>query len=173
MDLALFRFFNSFVGHGFDGVIVALASYLQYALIALFIGASLWPTRKYALLISGLGAAFIARFGVKTLIITFVERARPYAALPDAHAVISQDAGEQLQSLPSGHAIFFFALAMVAYRSDVRLGRWLFAGATIMGIARVVGAAHWPFDILVGAFLGILVGYIATIISAKLAPSSG
>lgn len=172
MDLALFRFFNSFVGHGFDSVIVALASYLQYALIVVFIGASLWPQRRINLLVTGLLAAGVARFGVKTLIITFIERARPYAALPDAHAIIAQDAGEQLQSLPSGHAIFFFALAMVAYRFDARLGRWLFAGATIMSIARVIGAAHWPSDILAGAFLGVLVGFIATIISAKLAPTS-
>jgi undecaprenyl-diphosphatase len=31
-----------------------------------------------------------------------------------------------------------------------------FAGAILMGLARIIAGIHWPVDILVGALIGIL-----------------
>jgi membrane-associated phospholipid phosphatase len=160
MDLALFRTLNALAGQGFDSVILFCDVYLPYILIALFAGASLWPVRNLKLLATGLGAAVVARFGLKSLLVLVVERARPFVALPDVHLVITPDIGEDLQSMPSGHALFFFALAMVAYRYNRHLGIGLYVGATVMGITRIIGGVHWPSDILVGALLGSLVGWL-------------
>ncbi len=161
MDLALFRALNALAGHRFDSVILFCDAYLPYIIIALFIGASLVPVRNLKLLITGLGAAVVARFGLKSILVLFIERARPFIALSDMNLVILPDIGEDLQSLPSGHALFFFALAMVAYHHNRKLGAWLFAGATFMTITRVIGGVHWPSDILAGALLGSLVGWLA------------
>ncbi len=43
---------------------------------------------------------------------------------------------------------------------DRKLGWWLFAGAALMGVARVVGGIHWPSDILGGAVIGIVTAWL-------------
>ena len=161
MDLFLFRLLNDFAGHGafWNGVIVFCASYLQYLLALVLVVAALWPLRRFRMFAAALSAAVIARYGVKSVLLLFIHRARPYVALDGVNNIIGPQTGEEYQSFPSGHVIFFFALAMAVYRYDRRLGRWFFAGATMMGIARVAGGIHWPGDILGGALLGMLIGW--------------
>jgi undecaprenyl-diphosphatase len=161
MDIALFRFLNAFAGHGavLNALIVFCASYLQYVLGLALVIAAIWPVKRYRMFIAAFTAAVIARYGVKTLIVHFVHRARPYVALQDVKNIIGPQTGEEYQSFPSGHVIFFFALATAVYRYDRRLGRWFFAGATLMGLARVAGGIHWPGDVIGGALLGMLIGW--------------
>jgi len=160
MDLTFFRYLNSFAGHGgmTDQVVVFLASYLQYVLGAALIVAALWP-RRVRMAIAAIISAAVARGLVKPAILLFVHRARPYIALSSVHNIIGPQTGEEYQSFPSGHAIFFFALATAVYLYDRRLGWWFFFGATLMGIARIIGGIHWPSDILGGALIGIVVGW--------------
>lgn len=159
MDLSILRALNGLTGHGWDALIVFCASYLQYILVGAVALASVWPVRRMKLLAGSLGAALIARLGVKSLLLLFISRARPFTVIGDLHNLVDTAPGENLQSFPSGHAIFFFALAMAAYRYDHKLGRWLFAGAAVMGVARVIVGTHWPSDILGGAILGIAIGW--------------
>ena len=158
----MFRYLNGLAGHGalWDGVIVFFASYLQYALGALLVVLALWPVRRYLMFAAAFGAAIIARLAIKPLILLFVHRARPYITLPDAHNIIGPQLSEELQSMPSGHALFFFGLAMAVYRYNKRWGIVFFVGALSMGITRVIGGIHWPSDILGGALIGILVGWL-------------
>ncbi len=162
MDLTLFRALNGLAGHSafWDGVIVFMASYLQYVLGTLLVVLALWPVRRIRMCVAAFGAAIIARLAVKSLILLFVQRARPFVTLDGVRNLIGTDAGENFQSFPSGHAIFFFALAMALYRYDKRWGYVFFAGALVMGIARVMGGVHWPSDILGAALIGMLVGWL-------------
>ncbi|HUO75803.1 MAG TPA: phosphatase PAP2 family protein [Candidatus Paceibacterota bacterium] len=162
MDLSIFDALNMFAGHGIwtDRLIVFFGSYLQYVIGLVFVIAVLWPVRRYRLAIAAIASALVARLGVKTAVVLFVHRARPYVALEGIKNVLGPQLGEEFQSFPSGHAVFFFALAMAAYLYDRRLGWWLFAGATIMGVARVIGGIHWPSDILGGAVIGILTAWL-------------
>ena len=57
-------------------------------------------------------------------------------------------------SMPSGHTFASFAglvmIGMLAPR-----GRWFFwTLAMIIGVSRVCAGAHWPSDVIVGAFIG-------------------
>ncbi len=164
MDLTLFRLLNGLAGHGalWDGVIVFFASYLQYVLIALLVVFAFWPARRFQTAYTAAIAAVIARYGVKSLLVTFIHRARPFVSLREVHTLIPADMSERLQSFPSGHAVFFFALAMAVYMNNKRWGYIFFAGALLMGIARVAAGIHWPGDILGGALLGVSVGWITT-----------
>ena len=162
MDTSLFLWLNSFIGGGGlgDALVRFLASDLQYLLGVAFVVAVLWPARRYRMAIAALVSAAIARLALKPLIVALIARPRPYVALVNVHNIIGPQTGEEYQSFPSGHALFFFALAMAAYLYDRRLGWWFFAGATLMGIARVTGGIHWPSDILGGAIIGILTAWL-------------
>lgn len=137
-----------------SALIIFGASYLQYVLAALLAVFALWPPRKFRTAVVAVVAAGVARLAVKPFILLFVHRARPN--------------GVEFDSFPSGHALFFFALATVVWRHDKRWGWVFFIGATLMGIARVLGGLHWPTDILGGAVLGIAVGWAIDSLYARL-----
>jgi undecaprenyl-diphosphatase len=104
-------------------------------------------------------AALLARFAVKGLILLFYTNPRPYAG--DFSAIqLAATPGEDFQSFPSGHALFFFAAAMAIYRYDKKLGILFFAAASLISLARIFVGVHWPSDILAGALLGILTGWL-------------
>lgn len=100
------------------------------------------------------GAGLIARFAVKGIITYFYPYPRPFVALQSVHALIAS-VGENYQSFPSGHAIFFFAFASVINHFDKKWGMVFFVTAILMGIARVAAGVHYPSDIVAGAVLGI------------------
>ncbi|MBO4480052.1 MAG: phosphatase PAP2 family protein [Alphaproteobacteria bacterium] len=70
-------------------------------------------------------------------------------------------------SMPSGHTLASFAglimIGMLAPR-----GRWYaFTFAVIIGLSRVCVGAHWPSDIVVGAFIGIVAANIVKYVLSK------
>ena len=72
---------------------------------------------------------------------------------------------------PSGHTTFSFALAWLLMQAYPRGTPLWFGIAIAIGWSRVEGHAHFPYQVLCGAFLGTAVGWI---ISHKIArPPSG
>ncbi|MXX09872.1 MAG: phosphatase PAP2 family protein [Nitrospira sp. SB0677_bin_15] len=65
-----------------------------------------------------------------------------------------------LDAFPSGHAAASFAVAAVLARYfPAWRGLW-YGSALFVGMARVAGGSHFPTDVLGGAVLGFLIGYI-------------
>jgi len=95
-------------------------------------------------------AAFLARFGIVSLIRLIFFRPRPFID----HQVNLLLAHQSDASFPSGHAAFFFALSLVVYIFNKKAGFLFLAVSSLMGFARVFGGIHYPSDI----FGGILVG---------------
>lgn len=162
LDVAIFNALNGLAGHGalLDWFIKFCASYVPYLLAILLVIIALWPIRRYRMFFAAVLSGAIARLALKPLILVFIHRARPYIALPTAHNVIGPQLGEEFQSFPSGHAVFFFALAMAIFMYNRKWGWVFFAGATLMGLARIAGGIHWPSDILGGAIIGILTAWV-------------
>lgn len=150
-----------------DALIIFCASYIPYVLLAMLVAFAFWPVHRFRAAGIALVAAAIARLVVKPVILLFVHRARPYVALQTIRNIIGPQTGEEYQSFPSGHALFFFALAMVVYRHDKRWGFAFFVGAILMGIGRVLGGIHWPSDVVGGALIGILVGWLVDLCYAR------
>lgn len=79
---------------------------------------------------------------------------RPYQYL---HGVKTLLVYGDFDSFPSLHAAFSFALAFLVLKRHRTWGIVLFAMATLVGLSRVFVGVHFPIDIIVGAFLGVLI----------------
>lgn len=173
LDTQLFHFFNGLAGQSpfVDWLIVFFASYLAYILVALFLILVLFSAysrreKLEILLVVGL-SSIIARFGVTETIRFFYHRPRPFSVLP-VHQLLTDGAW----SFPSGHATFFFALATVAYLYNKKWGIAFFAASLLIGVSRVVAGVHYPSDIIGGALIGGIVGYLVFFIAYRFVPQT-
>ncbi len=97
-----------------------------------------------------------------------IDNPRPLAAL-GADAVNVIGVALRHGSFPSGHTATAFTLAGVICLRGVRpaLVVIMLLLATLAGISRAVVGAHWPLDILAGAFGGWLAAVIGVALSDK------
>lgn len=72
-----------------------------------------------------------------------------------------------MDSFPSGHAMFFGALAMSLYFVNKKMGYLYFVVALIIGLARVASGIHFPIDIFFGYIFGIIIAVIFNLIFKK------
>lgn len=155
-DLKFFYFFNNLVGKWpvFDATIVFLADYFEYFVVALFIAILFlapFYKDKLKVFLTAVISVVLSRFIITEIIRFLYCRPRPFISY-----AVSRLVSENHCSFPSGHATFFFALAMATYFYNKKLGAWFFAAAILMGLSRVIAGVHYPLDILAGAIVGIL-----------------
>ncbi len=161
LDIKLFYLLNNLAGkYGFfDSLVIFLAEYLSYFLIAIFLlllffSGYIKREKLYLFWVTAISAT-IARFGVTEFIRFFYHRPRPFSVLP-AHQLIIDNSW----SFPSGHSTFFFAMAAAVYCYNKKWGIGFFVAALLMNTSRVIAGVHYPSDILGGMIIGITVAYI-------------
>jgi len=82
----------------------------------------------------------------------FWDRERPY----EAHAGVHVFGGRSRDpSFPSDHASAAFGIAFGVFLFDRLAGAFLLAGATVIGVGRVLVGAHYPLDVVAGALIGV------------------
>ena len=112
------------------------------------------------------GAAFVAGAGAwlaSSALKEIVERPRPRLA---GLGRVPREVADGF-SWPSSHAAIAAALATVLLLTFARgrFGRGLvIAAAVLVAVARVYLGAHWGLDVLGGAALGVLAGYVAVLV---------
>ena len=168
LDTQLLFFFNNLAGQSslVDSAIVFLATYLAYILIILFLGLlffSAYQRREKIeiLLVTGL-SALVARFGITEVIRFFIHRPRPFVTF-NLHPLVA----ESSYSFPSGHAMFFFAMATAIYLYHKKWGTAFFIGAALICAARIAAGVHYPSDILGGAIIGATTAYFIYFFTQK------
>jgi undecaprenyl-diphosphatase len=164
-DLTVFNAVHSLAGASpfLDIEAIFLARFFPYFLIAAFFVFLAfqrnWRLRFYYFALAAL-ATIISRGIILETIRIIHFRARPPVVLSFEPLIPFDPAAA---SFPSGHASFFFALATAIFLVNRRWGLWFFAGALLMGVARIFVGVHWPSDIIAGAILGIATAIITDI----------
>ncbi|TSD02740.1 MAG: Bacitracin transport permease protein BCRC [Parcubacteria group bacterium Athens0714_26] len=164
MNEQLFYYLNSFAGRAvwLDDLIIFFGTYLAYILVAVFLIVVI-RDKNWKMLFISAASVFLSRLVVTELIRFFYFLPRPFVN-NTIYQLISHDASG---SFPSGHAAFFFALAMVIYFFHKKWGMVFFVCALLMGMARIVAGIHWPIDILGGAVIGIFSAWLVNKISKR------
>src|SRR3989338_185560 len=157
-ELGFFNFLYGLAGQSkiLDWFIIFLVEYLPYFLIILFFFFLLkekdFQTRFYYFSFTAL-ALILSRGIITEIIRFFYHRPRPFLAL-NFTALINHSSSN---SLPSGHAVFYFTLVILFFLFKGELWQrwrlWFLGGVILMGIARVSAGAHWPLDIVSGFFV--------------------
>ena len=63
-------------------------------------------------------------------------------------------------SMPSGHTTVTFAGLVMIGMLAPRYKPWTWTLAVLVGLSRVAYGAHWPSDVLLGAFIGMVIADI-------------
>lgn len=168
-DIEIFQIINGLAGKSeiADALGIFLGEYLAYILAFILAIALFYSMRGKIMFIFSLIAGFVARLIIKPIIVLLLARQRPYECLSQFSLLIPVSANDSLESFPSGHAIFFFAISTVIYNFNKKLGIFFFIASFLMGIARIFIGVHFPTDILAGAILGILVGVCVNLLYNK------
>src|SRR3989344_2774885 len=155
MNLYFLNFFHAFAGQSvfLDRLVIFGAEYLIYFLIAeVIIFLLLRRDHLFEKMVVIVGGAALA-WGASQTINMLSPVARPFLDLPIQPLFVHGG----MDSFPSGHSTFTFALATGLFFYNKWLGALFFFGALLVGLSRVVAGVHWPLDILGGALVGVLV----------------
>lgn len=115
------------------------------------------------------GAAILVAESVSGALKEWADRERPPLSNPDPEPLVDLPA---TFSFPSGHATVSFACATVLSLAVPRLTLPLFALATLIAFSRVYVGVHYPFDVLVGAVLGVAIAIALRMLAAALRRSA-
>jgi len=101
-----------------------------------------------------LALVFIASFLIATWMKTYFKVPRPCIGLPGCPTSYS---------FPSRHAVVIFALvtAIALQQRDYRINILLFLFAIVISAYRLFIVVHRPVDIVVGAIIGFIIGYLS------------
>ena len=166
MDFYIFQQINNLAGKYFrlDYSAIFFAEYSGYVLIAcIFLFFLKNPKKYFPMAIAGLFAAILARFGIVEMIRFFWAKPRPFIENNVTLLLNRADTA----SFPSGHAAFYFALSLVVYSYNKKAGILFFFAGFLMGLSRIFVGVHWPSDILAGAIVGILAGWLVVNLSRR------
>ena len=112
--------------------------------------------RHRRLFFYALCSLILSRLAIVEDIRWFYKRPRPATVQDEVNALISVTN----PAFPSGHAVFYFAIASAFYFYDRKLGLIALALAAFLSIARIYLGVHYPSDIVAGAAIGFGASYL-------------
>ena len=153
-DVYLFYTINT-MSFGMLDTLIVIVSYLGAFYVWLGFAAVSWINKNYtraSYVLTGIAVSMIPTFILKLVIM----RPRPYEAL----APFKQLVGEMLSSFPSADVVLIFTMMIVLTHLSRRYLVPMFILAIAVAFARVFVGVHYPFDVIFGALMGIILGII-------------
>lgn len=170
MDLYLFHQINQWVFRYFwlDIFGKFCAQYLGYVLVLFLFLFLVVRFRKYwKMAVQAVISAILARLVFVEIIRWILPRPRPFLENNNVNLLL-ENVGHIHNSFPSGHAAFFFAFSIIVYFYNKKAGILFLIGSFLICLARIFVGIHWPSDILAGAIVGILSGWLVFVFSKKM-----
>ncbi|HPU24129.1 MAG TPA: phosphatase PAP2 family protein [Candidatus Kapabacteria bacterium] len=161
IDLYLFKLFNqAFVNPIFDAIMPIITkekNLLPVYAIALFI--LIWKGGRRGQIVALLLiiTVVISDQLSSTVIKNFVGRLRPCHELIDVRLLVNCGSGK---SFPSSHAVNIFAAAILLSGFFRRYWYIFISIAIIIAYTRVYCGVHYPSDVIAGAIIGSVIGYL-------------
>jgi len=156
----IFLWLNGLVGQSvvLDAVALFGARDLIYIMGAVFVGLLMKakPIRRPQILIASVLCLVV---GLQLVVLIHRLHPNPRPQATDIPVVALIDYADNY-SFPSRHTLIAFLLAVLVFSLRPSFGIAFLAGATIIGLARVVVGVHWPLDVLGGALIGLSIGYL-------------
>lgn len=157
IDTTLFIFFNMQLANPVFDIVMPFVTYRQtwYPVWVVLTIGLLWKGGKkgrFVVLIAILSVA-LADQVVNQLLKPWFQRVRPCNVVEGVHLLLNKKTSH---SMPSSHAANFFAVGTVFayFYRKYQVIFWFFA--SLVAYSRVAVGVHYPFDILVGSFSGVL-----------------
>ncbi|MCM2271104.1 MAG: phosphatase PAP2 family protein [candidate division Zixibacteria bacterium] len=159
LDRALFYFINVQLANPVTDLVMPFVTSdaVLRVLFAIAILLILWRGDKRTRLMvifSGLTLALTDQAAANLLKDIF-ERVRPCRDLPDVHLLVNCGAAF---SMPSAHAANAFGQALFWGNGRMKVFAWLLIVASLISVSRIFVGVHYPFDVLVGALVGAMIG---------------
>ena len=115
------------------------------------------------------GATILIAESVSGALKGWIDRNRPPLHDPDPEPLVQLPV---THSFPSGHATVAFACATVLALAVPRLRVPLFVLAVLIAFSRVYVGVHYPFDVLAGALLGVVLARALRMLAGALRRSA-
>ncbi|MEA3489869.1 MAG: phosphatase PAP2 family protein [Candidatus Omnitrophota bacterium] len=164
IDTAVFYFFSKTCHNAVLDVLMPCVTELGNSKILFLIAVIFLFIRKKRIRISGilLMAGLLFSYYTVHALKDLVERPRPFMVLEGVTALISVDG----PSFPSGHATVAFFTALIMTKC---FRRWyiFYSAAAAVAVSRIYLGVHYPLDVVAGAVLGTVIGYILVHVSKK------
>lgn len=169
LDTSLFLLINGLAGRVpiVDELFKGIANDYFLPIIACLILVALWfgtrdirkrEVNQKAIIASAISIGMAN--GIVALCDHFYFRARPFAVLPPSqvHLLFYKPT---VSSFPSDFAALLFAIAFPILIKNKKFGLTFLSIALLGSFARVYVGIHYPLDILGGAVIGVLSGFLA------------
>jgi undecaprenyl-diphosphatase len=165
IDVSVFYFFNHTLSNkAFDNFFSSITNvnnwYIAYIILWCILFFNGGKKGKIAAILVLLLITATDQIGFKILKEYFA-RIRPCNVLPN---VLTPLGCNGTYSFPSNHALNNFAGATFFYRLYPKLKWILFIIASLIAISRIYLGLHYPSDVLGGAIIGVMFGYLFSLI---------
>ena len=168
IDLTIFYFFNHTISTGFFDKFFSIITNVNnwYITYLFFLGILFFKGGRIGKL-SALGILILITITDQAshkILKEFFERSRPCNSLSDVFTPFGCTGS---YSFPSNHAVNNFAAASFFAKLYPRYKSVLFITASLVALSRVYLGLHYPSDIIAGAAIGFIFGYLFALLILK------
>lgn len=163
LNTLVFQAFNDLSRFEIISILAPLLADIPIFFLPLFL-VGMWiykrrDTEKKELLLFVFYSCIVAII-ISLIIQQFVDIERPETAISGAGKLLLEHIPDA--SFPSDHASVSVAFLTALFLWGFRKVFWTFLPWVIlMNLSRIIAGVHWPLDIIVGAGVGIISGYIS------------
>lgn len=169
IDLSIFYFINHNLSNPFlDKFFVFITevkhwyiAYIILFLITIFKGGRIGKISAIGMILLVIASDQLS----SSLLKNIFERIRPCNALPDVNILVGCTGSF---SFPSSHAVNNFAAAFYFGKIFPKIKWILISVATLMALSRPYVGVHYPSDVIGGALIGALLGYLFALVVIRI-----